>query len=636
MSASAPPDGSDIASEARALRNAGNWPAAIAHYQRALERQPHRAALFFELGDCYRQIGDTGRAVQAFERAIALDADHLAAYRCAADTALGQAAKPGMPSKAVADFKKFAAMYLVALGRRQWHGRTGDIEASFREAIALDNKNAAAYEGLGEFLEGTGRSGEAEKALRRAVALDAKLVSAHVLLGNALRSLGRYQEMEAAYRRALAIEPSLREVRENLLSVPLLQMLYDSDTTPAEIFQQHRAWGDHVLGETRKTDPAPAAFSSDRDPERRLRVAYLSPDFRYHAVSFFFEPLLAHHDTRVIEPYCYAEIERPDIVTLTLQKLGGIWRNTFGLDNGALRAQLRADKIDIAIDLAGHSGRGRLNAFAVKPAPVTATWLGYPATTGLSTIDWRISDARADPPGQEQFHTEKLLRLPETFLCYHFYGSVEPALTPPPALTRGAITFGSFNNPLKLSPPALAAWARILAGVPGSRLVMKSHRFIDPSRRAHFLERFAANGIAAERLELREPQPHMVDHLNSYAEVDIALDPFPYNGTTTTCEALWMGVPMVSLIGDHHAARVGFDLLSQVGIAEFAASDIEHYVATAVALADDLPRLTQLRQELRGRMRASPLCDAPRFARAFEDGLRRMWQEWCGIERHAG
>ena len=630
MNASTSPSDDDIASEGRTLREAGNWPAAIAHYRRAIERQPQSAALLSELGACYGQIGEMRGAIEAFERAIALDPDYLATYRYAADAALAQAARPGIPSKAAADFKKFAAMYLVALGRRQWQAKTGAVEESFREAIALDNKSAAAYDGLGEFLEAIGRSGEAERALRRAIALDPNLISAHVTLGNALLSLGRNEEMEAAYRRALAIDPNLREVRESLQSVSLLNMLYLSEATPAQIYQRHREWGDSVAGEARKNYPPPTPFPNSRDPERRLRVAYLSPDFRYHAVSFFFEPLLAHHDSRAIAAYCYAEVDNPDIVTSTLQKMGGIWRNTVGLDNAALRAQLRADQIDIAIDLAGHTRRGRLNAFSVKPVPVTATWLGYPATTGLPTIDWRITDARADPPGQERFHTEKLLRLPDTFLCYHFYGTVTPPVAPLPAIARGTITFGSFNNPLKLSPPAIAAWSRILIDVPGSRLLLKSFRFVDPSLRANFLERFAAYGITAERIELRAPQPGMIDHLNSYAEIDIALDPFPYNGTTTTCEAMWMGVPMISLIGDHHAARVGFDLSSQVGIAEFAASDIEHYVATAVALAGDLPRLTQLRQELRGRMSASPLCDAPRFARAFEDGLRRMWREWCG------
>jgi predicted O-linked N-acetylglucosamine transferase (SPINDLY family) len=629
MSASASPGG-DIAAEARARRDAGNWPAAIAQYHRAIERQPQSAVLFCELGGCYRQSGDMGRAIQAFERAITLDPDCIDAYRGAADAALAQARKPGLPSKAVADLKKFAAMYLIALARRQSrHGVPGNPEASLHEAIVLDPKGATAYAALGEFLEARGRYSEAEKPLRRAIALDTKQASAHVTLGNALQSLGRYEEMEAAYRRALDIDPSQRAVRESMLSRPLINMLYDSASTPAEILAKHREWGNELISEAGKSNPPAAPFPNAREPERRLRVAYLSPDFRYHAVSFFFEPLLAHHDTNAIEAYCYAEIENPDFVTAALQQRGGVWRKTYGLDDMALRAQMRADKIDIAIDLAGHTGNSRLSAFAIKPAAVTATWLGYAATTGLATIDWRITDARVDPPGQEAFHSERLLRLPDCFLCYHFYGNVMPVVAPLPAATRGTITFGSFNNPLKLSSSAIAAWARILAAVPHSRLILKSLLFAEPSRRHYFRERFAAHGTAPERLELRELQTDIMDHLNSYAEIDIALDPFPYNGTTTTCEALWMGVPMISLVGDHHAARVGFDLLSQVGLADFAAADIESYIAKAVALASDLPLLARLRQELRERMQNSPLCDAPRFARAFEAGLRHMWQEWC-------
>ena len=628
ISEDARPDESVAA--AREHRDAERWPQAIAEFRRALERRPGDAALFFDLGECYRRAGDFGRAIQAFERAIALDPDRLDAYRRAADAALTQAAKSGSASKAAGDLRKFAAMYLTALGQRQRQAAPADAETSLRDAVALDAKSAAAYYALGELLEATGRYTEAEKSLRRAVALDGKLAAAHVALGNALQSLGRYREMEAAYRRALAIDPSLREVRESLLSVPLAHMLYDSMATPAQIYERHREWGEWLVAEASVAQPIVAPFINAREAERRLRVAYLSPDFRYHAVSFFFEPLLAHHDPAAVEAYCYAEVERPDAVTAALQRVGGIWRDTCGLDDAALRAQLRDDAIDIAIDLAGHTGHSRLNAFALKPAPVTATWLGYAATTGLPTIDWRITDARADPPGQEQFHTERLLRLPETFLCYHFYGSVVPEVTPPPAAHRGTITFGSFNNPLKISPPTIAAWARILAAVPSARLVLKSLLFVEPSRRAYFLERFAAHGIAAERLELREPQPDMTDHLRSYADIDIALDAFPYNGTTTTCEATWMGVPMINLIGDRHAARVGFDLLSQMGLAELATSDVEAYVAKAVALAGDVPLLARLRLELRGRMENSPLCDAPRFARAFEAGLRGMWRDACG------
>lgn len=630
MSDNAAPIADPIVVEARAHRDAGSWLPAIAHYRRAVERHPDDAALFWELGECYRQANDFGRAIHAFERAIALAPDLLRAYRSGADTALAQAKKVGAVSKASGDLKKFAAMYLTALGRRQLRRTSADAEATFREAIALDPKSAAAWSGLGEWLEVTGHYTEAEKALRRAISLDAKLTPAHIALGNALQSLGRYQEMEASYRRALAIDPSLREVRESLMSVPLAQMLYDSDTTSAEIYRRHREWGEWRVGEANAANPINPPFLNPRDPDRRLRVAFVSPDFRYHAVSFFFEPLLAYLDRTAIEIYCYAELEEPDFVTVALQQLGGAsWRFIHKLDDAALRAQLRADEIDIAIDLAGHTGHSRLNAFAIKPAPVTATWLGYAATTGLPTIDWRITDARVDPPGQDEFHTEKLLRLPDTFLCYHFYGTAVPDVTPPPAETSGRITFGSFNNPLKLSNAAIAAWARILAAVPDARLMLKSVLFAEPSRKQYFLERFAARGIAPERLVTREPQPDMTDHLRSYADLDIALDPFPYNGTTTTCEAMWMGVPPVSLIGDHHAARVGFDLLSQVGLSDHALPDVDAYVAKAIALAGNVDALARLRAGLRERMRASSLCDAPRFARAFEAGLRAMWREWC-------
>ena len=618
-----------ILTEARAQRDAGHWPQAIALFHRAVEHEPNNATLFFELGESYRQGGDFGRAIHALERAITLNPDLFAAYRSGADAALAQAEKLGAASKASGDLKKFAAMYLLALGRQQQQHGVGSAEASFREAIALDPKSAAAYAGLGAFLEANGRYSDAEKALRRAIAIDPKTTAPHIVLGNALQSLGRFKEMEAAYRRALTIDPTLRAVRESLLSVPLLHMLYESDTTPAQIHARHREWGEWAASEAQATTPIVPPFLNARDPDRKLRVAFLSPDFRYHAVSFFFEPLLAHHDPEAVEAYCYAEIVKPDFVTEALHRVGGIWRNTHGIDDAALRAQLRDDQIDIAIDLAGHTGHSRLSAFAIKPAPVTATWLGYAATTGLPTIDWRITDARADPPGQEHFHSEKLLRLPDTFLCYHFYGSGALDLTPPPALANGTITFGSFNNPLKLSSPTIAAWGRILKAVPGARLMLKSVAFVDPTRKQHFLERFAAAGIAAERLILRDPQPDMMDHLRSYADIDIALDPFPYNGTTTTCEAMWMGVPVVSLRGDRHAGRVGFDLLSQVGLSDLAVADIDAYIAKAAAIAGDLPQLTQWRNTLRDRMRQSTLCDAPRFARAFEAGLRTMWKTWC-------
>jgi len=604
---------------------------AIAQLRRAIESEPRNAALFHRLGECYGRAGEFRQAIHAFERAIELNPDHFAAYRAAADAARAQAdvAEASGKTKAGRDLKKFAALYLLALGKRQERQYFDDAEASFRAAATLDPKSAEAFAALGGFLESRARSGEAEKALRRAIALDPHLAHAYVGLGNTFHSRGRIAEMGAAYRKALALDPNLQEVRQKLATIPLMDMLYDEKATAAEIYARHRAWGDEFTALVRPTSTGAAPFANTRDPERKLRVAYLSPDFRYHAVSFFFQPLLAHHDPAAVEVFCYADVERPDKVTEYLQSLGGTWRSTLELSDAALLAQLRVDRIDIAIDLAGHTNAKGLRALAARPVPVSATWLGYAATTGLASIDWRITDALADPPGQEAFHAEKLMRLPKVFLCYNAFMTPVPDVTPVPAIKRGAITFGSFNSPQKMSPSTLATWGRILGAVPGSRLVLKSLSYAEPTLRQRFVDAFAASGIETSRIDFRPPQPRMEDHLGSYGEIDIALDPFPYNGTTTTCEAMWMGVPIINLIGDRHAGRVGLDLLSQVDLAELACPDIGSYAASAVALANDVPRLQQLRGSLRERMRASPLCDAPRFARAFEAALRQMWREWC-------
>jgi predicted O-linked N-acetylglucosamine transferase (SPINDLY family) len=606
---------------------ARDLPEAIARLRALTENEAPRAANMLALARAYCRAGDMARAIQAFERCIALDPDCFEAYRSAADAALAEAQKAAAAgAKASRDLVAFAAMYLLALGKRQRHRHHDGAEATLREATALDPKCAEAFWALGDVLQTAGHSGEAEKPLRRAIALDPRQAHFYVSLGRTLQSRLRFDAMNAAYRKALALKPSLRNVRDAIESIPLCNLLYDDRISADTVFERHAAWGAAVAAEN---PGAPPPFANTREPERRLRIAYLSPDFRYHAVSFFFQPLLAHHDAAAFDVFCYAELDDPDPVTAYLQSLGGTWRNTATLDDATLSRQLRADRIDIAVDLAGHTTGNRLRALALKPAPVLATWLGYPATTGLAAIDWRITDARADPSGQERVHTEQLMRLAESFLCFAPFITQVPEVAPVPAARLGRVTFGSFNNPLKISAAAAASWARILAAVPNSHLVLKSVDFNEPVRRQALLALFAAHGIEAERIELRPPQPAMPDHLGSYADIDIALDPFPYNGTTTTCEAMWMGVPVVAVIGDHHAARVGFDLLSRVGLEDLAAPNPDAYVATAIALARDVPRLETLRGELRERMRRSPLCDGPRFARSFEDGLRRMWRHWC-------
>lgn len=607
---------------------AGQFRIAIDLFQQALQRDPNNADLYHNLGETFRQLGETGTAIPYFERALALRPEHLEAYRSAADAAIEAAERADREGRGIhaGELQRLAAKYLMKLGAHEYQRRLESAEATFREAVALDPESADAFYSLGTLLQEKSRPSEATAMLRRAVALNPKDTEAHINLGSAYYPLGQWQEMEAAFRAALALDPKSRLARQNLASTVLGWRLYDDASTPNEIFAAHRAWGEETSAEEGTVSVGP--FLNTREPNRRLRVGYVSGDLFNHPVASFLMPLLAHHDPALVEIFCYAEVEKPDAVTESLRRRVGTWRETVALDDDALRAQFRADRIDIIVDLAGQTARNRLRALAVKSAPVTATWLGYPATTGLSSIDWRITDAIADPPGAERFHTEKLFRMRDGFLCY------VPSAADPPAARRsahdgGGITFGSFNNPMKLSPATIRGWAAILTALPQARLLLKAGLLNDPGIRQSILERFAVTGIAAERIELRGFVTDPAAHLGSYAEIDVALDPFPYNGTTTTCEALWMGVPVVALIGDRHAGRVGLDLLSRIGLAELAASDVDGYVATAVGLAQDRERLARLRGELRERMRASPLCDGVGFARAFEAALREMWREWC-------
>lgn len=300
--------------------------------------------------------------------------NRLPIYRSAVRCALKLVEGAPSGSKQSRDLRKLASMYLLALGRRQLAQCDDEAEASLHEASNLDPKGADVFFALAEFLAAKNRASEAEKSLRRAIALAPRTAEPYVLLGNIMKTLRRYDEAEAAYRSAIALKPALKRLREDLASVRLMNLLYDDKTTAEEIFKQHRAWGEGIA--TACASIAAPSFLNSRDPNRRLRVAFLSGDFRYHAASFFFQPLLAHHDPTRLEVFCYAQLESPDAVTQYLQEIGGVWRNTCPLDDEALRRQMRADAIDIVIDLAGHTGRNRLRTLAVKPAPVTATWLG--------------------------------------------------------------------------------------------------------------------------------------------------------------------------------------------------------------------------------------------------------------------
>lgn len=373
--------------------------------------------------------------------------------------------------------------------------------------------------------------------------------------------------------------------------------------------------------------PAPITTSrprADVNSAHRLKIGYVSSDFRTHSVSYFFEPLLQAHDKDVVEVYCYSGGQRPDATTVRLQALAHAWRDIGAMTDAQAAEQIYADGIDILVDLNGHTAQNRLRVFAHKPAPIQVTYLGYPDTTGLRTMDYRITDAWSDPPGDEVYYTEKLIRLEGCFLCYRPPDDAPPVATLP-ALKQGFITFGSFNARAKINEEVITLWSRLLQDIPTSRLLIKNPSLTCSVTRDYLYEQFKTQGITRERVELRGLARSTQDHLATYADIDIALDTFPYNGTTTTCEAMWMGVPVVTLAGDAHIGRVGVSLLHTVGQEDLISRNQDEYLRLARSLAEDRTRLANLRGELRQRMAASPLCDAQAFARKVEASYRDIW-----------
>ncbi|MBX6321423.1 MAG: hypothetical protein IRY94_06330, partial [Rhodospirillaceae bacterium] len=455
----------------------------------------------------------------------------------------------------------------------------------------------------------------------RAIEIDPDHADAALRLGSVLLTAGRIPEALAQLEAAAA-----GKAGRAASSLRLFAFNCSDRAAAGEIWQAHRAFG-QSLEESVVPLPPP---ERDRDPDRLLRVGYVSGDFRQHACAFFIEPLLAAHDPAAVEVFCYATVKEADAVTDRLRGHARGWREVAGLTDAELAALIRTDAIDVLVDLSGHTAGNRLGVFALRPAPVQATWLGYPNTTGLVRIDYRLTDGQTDPPGAaDALHSERLERLERIFLCYRPPAWV-PEVSPLPAGDTGVVTFGSFNAARKLSAAALAAWAEILRALPESRLLMKNKALADELVRVRIRTLFARHGIAPERVGLYPFAQDPADAITAYGAVDVALDPFPYAGTTTTCESLWMGVPVVTLEGDRHAARVGGSILRCLGLeAECVAATPEEYVAKAVALARDRARLAALRRELRSRMAASPLRDEAGFARAVEAAYRAMWRRWC-------
>jgi len=373
-------------------------------------------------------------------------------------------------------------------------------------------------------------------------------------------------------------------------------------------------------------------FANDRDPQRVLRVGYVSADFRRHSVAYFLRGLVASHDRERVRVYCYSNVERADAVTAEFQLLADEWRPVTGLPDEAMAELVRADGIDILVDLGGHTGGNRLLVFARKPAPIQVSWLGYPNTTGLQAIDYRLTDEIADPPGEaDALHTEALVRLPGGFLCFRPGIAVAGAAVTPRDAGADRMTFGSFNTLSKVTSDVIRAWAEVLNGIPGSRLLIKSETLDEAGARSRITGAFAAHGVEPERIELLPWIEDYAQHMALYSRVDVALDTFPYNGTTTTCEALWMGVPVVTLRGNRHAARVGASVLYHAGLPQWIAESEPGYIALATGSAADLPALRLSRPAIAERVRTSVLTNQARFTDELEGVYRRIWATYCQI-----
>ncbi len=478
--------------------------------------------------------------------------------------------------------------------------------------ISILNEKARAFQEQGKI-------NDAVRYLTKAMEINPHEPKIWGNLGTNLVRLGQTEKGMELIRRAVKQMPDNNSAWSNLF----LYMHYLQDIDRKAFFEDARQWAKVNA----PADMAKTQHDNDPDPQRKLRVGYISPDFRRHSVTFFFEPLLDGHNREAVEVYGYGNVTYCDAATERLKNKFDHYRNIYGIDHKEVAELIENDRIDILVDLAGHSGDSSIYAMAYKPAPIQVTWLGYPDTTGMSQIDYRLTDEVADPHGSEKFYTEKLFHLPDGFLCYG-PGNMMPPMAPLPALERGHITFGSFNNSTKINPFVIELWSRILKATPDSKLLLKFKSGQDDEVRRIFIERFGKFGISPDRIVtsgwLRPPA-----HLELYNHVDIALDTFPYNGTTTTCQALLMGVPVISLVGEHHMSRVGLSILTSVELEFFAASTAEQYVAKATALAAKPEALAKIRASMRDRMAPSPLCNRALFVKNIEQAYRKMWHRWC-------
>jgi len=591
-----------------ALMSTGDWAGAEAPLRIALGARPRDGAVLSNLGVVLEKLGKHDEAVALLKRAVeANPGDARTAFN------LGNA--------------------LVAARRLE------EAAVAFERAIALQPVFPEAHFNLSSALAGQFRHEEALEHARAAGEQAGRSYDVRKSLGEMLVFTGRVREGVGVLKECAALPGLTSEQKREVLWKLASSLLYDESASEAEVAAAHVAAGRGIRVPA-ESARARGEFTNPRDPDRRLRIGYVSPDFREHSVAYFIEPVLAAHDRGAVECHCYHLAPRDDAMTERLRGLADRWTDARSLSGGQLLERIRADGIDVLVDLAGHSLGNRLEVFAARGAPVQCAWIGYPATTGIAAMDVRLVDDVTDPEdggASDALYSERRMRVGRgnCFLCYS-PAREDVEIGDAPCTRDGAVTFASFNLQCKINDAVLDAWAEILRRAQGSRLLVKNMLLADARAGERLRGRFAERGIDPGRIEIAPWARTREEHLAMYRRVDIALDTFAYNGTTTTCEALWMGVPVIVLAGGKglpgegaHRSRVGLSLLRAAGVEELASASVEGYVAAACELAADAGRIARYRKELRGRLLESRLCDAPRATRAYEAAIREAWRSWC-------
>lgn len=640
-----------------ARRECGDMPGARQAFERALQADPDLLPAWNNWGNWLLASGNPDGALQCFDKVLAADPDHYEARnnRVAALLDQGRSAEAESVARVALDRHPDSAPLHLNLGnallqqgkgylavqsyKRALELAPGMEEPHFNLAILYDApghlKQAISF--LEKEIARRGRTvdllnrlaigqmanlafAESARLCREILEMQPDFVPAYVTLGNNLSIMGEPARALGCYQHGLALKPDDFRIHSNLL----FELNYLPDYSMAALFEKHLEWARcherPLAGQCRRHPPG-------GDRERRLRIGYVSPDFLSHPVGYLVQGVIRHHDPAGFEIHCYAHVSRPDHITEEIRRYAHAWHDTTGQSDAELAERIVADGIDILVDLVGHTAGHRLPLFARRPAPVQLTWLGYFHSTGMANMDYFITDPYTSPRESGQMFSETPLYLPHTRFCYTA-PDYAPPVAEPPSRNKGYITFGSFNKLAKMSDEALAAWADILLALPDSRLWLKSPALNENEVREHILSRFLSRGVAPERLTLMPASGHQA-MLDEYREVDIALDPFPFSGGITTFEALWMGVPVVTLARGGVVGRQSASALMNLDLSELVHETVPDYVAGALALAHDRRRLAELRHALRLRMAASALCDILGFVGHLEGLYRDMWHAWC-------